>query len=499
MSFSSYTENGVGVVTVSSDLYTATALYDPAGGQPRPTAEGVIEELERAGVKITDLIRTNVERFVSRLDEPATPVGPTVIAGGIRPIYGSPEHVAWAEPHRAVVEEWRGSMDAKAYPTEAIVRVEAGHVIGHVEDAVRPRDGRDLTGASVVARGRAESLVLDENITRSEDCPAVLTANASGRLERTGQHLTIVPVFTVPGDVGSEAGRVTAESSLWIDGRVTDGATVYASDQVCVNGSIEGAGLDVRGSVYIRHNVEGRRRTTILADGDISAKCATRALFVAGQDLNIGAMLRSCQVCVGRRLQARAARLAGGTVFVTGNAHVGTLGDADGAPSHLAVGVDAPTVFKIALAQGRIQSLRLVSNQLQRVIHPLSDDARKLSTEQERRLRVTMAKMTHAERAIEQEERRCAELFDDVVTGEGHSITIARQVHPGVTVCVGERMYVFKHPLAGPVRIELRRLDGRIQLVTVTPSGAVIRALSSERIGVAELIRPFAIAGFPKL
>jgi len=307
-----------------------------------------------------------------------------------------------------------------------------------------------------------------------------------------------VPVFTVPGDVGSETGRVTAESSLWIDGRVTDGAMVYASDQVCVNGSIEGAGLDVRGSVYIRYNVEGRKRTTILADGDISARCATRALLVAGQDLNIGAVLQSCQVCVGRRLQARAARLEGGTMFVTANAHVGTLGDADGAPSHLAVGVDAPTIFKIALVQGRIQSLRQVCNQLQRVIHPLSDDARKLSTEQQRRLRVTLAKMAHAEREIEREESRCAELYGNVVTGEGHSITVARQVYPGATVCVGERMYVFKHPLTGPVRIEVRRLDGRMQLVTVTPSGAVIRALSSERIGVAELIRPFVIAGFPR-
>lgn len=478
---------------------TATAAYDPAGGRPRPTVEGMIEELELAGVKITELIRTNVERFVAGLDEHAGTAGPRVIAGGIRPIYGSPERVVWAEPHRAVVEEWRGSMDPEAYPTEAIVRVEAGQVIGHVEEAVQPRDGRDLTGALVVARGRAEPLVLNETIRRSKDRPAVLTANVSGRVTRTGQHLAIAPVFTVPGDVGRETGRVTAESSLWIEGRVTDGATVCASDQVCVNGSIEGARVDVQGSVYIRHNVEGRKYTTILANSDISAKCATRALLVAGQDLSIGALLRSCQVCVGRRLRARAARMEGGTIFVTGSAHVGTLGDADGAPSYLAVGIRASTVLEIALAQGRVQSLRQVCRRLQRIIRPLSDDARKLSGEQGRRLRVTLEKMAHAEREIEREESRCAELYGDVVTGEGHSITVAKQVYPGATVFLGERMCAFKHPLTGPVRIEQRRLDGRMQLVAVTPSGAIIKALSSDRVGVEELIRPFAIAGFPKL
>jgi len=495
MSMSAFVHHHASALRISDDGYVATATYDPEDPALRPTADGLLEELEDAGVHITQLVRDNVERFAAGVDQHD---GPIVLAEGVRPIYGKPEQILWAERLRDVAEAWRGAMDEEAYPIEALARVEAGQIIGYVEEAVHPRDGRDLTGAVAFAPGTADALTHDETIERSSERPAKLTARVAGRVVQCGQHLSIEPVFTIPSDVNELTGEVTAESCLWIAGRVADGASVRASGQVCIEGSIEGSRVDAGGAVYVRQDVEGRRRSVIRANEVVSAKCASEAMMIVRGDLHIGTSLKSCHACVGGRLFARAARLAGGALFVAEGASIGTLGDPSGTPTHLALGINAPVIYKLAITNDRIASMQGVVERLQRIIRPLGADSSKLSDEHRRRLRSTLSKMAQAEREIEAQKRRSSELLGRVWTGGARCVSAGKRIHPGVTVSIGDRLTTVKRPIAGPVRIELRRIAGSLEIVSVSNAGAVDRVLPSERVGVAEVIRPVDLAAYPK-
>ena len=479
-------------VITASDASSAQIKLRTSKSREPITQEEVLATLTDAGLDITDAVRAKAAEFVAAIKQDANQSKGFPIAKATPPASAVDGHLEWDPTHTHAIESWHEGSEANLYTTDALVIVEPDTVIGRIVDPQPARDGKDVRGNPIPLepsqRSEPLSLTFDSTVRRSEEDESTVVATVRGRVVQTGQKLGIVEVLDIEGSVDHETGDVKTPHAVFVGDRIVDGRVLTAGGSVTVGSTVEAAHITSGGDVTVRRGILGRSKGQVKAEGSITARFASEANLVAGQDLKIGKQLMNSYVCLGGQLIAPTAALIGGNLFAGGCVEVHHIGSEANVKTRLVVGVVARSVHELAEVADRIKRTKALADRVRTLLKPLCEANNRINNEQSAVVTACLSLADKAESCIRDDEARREELQARVYTETVPSIHVLGTIHGGVRIQIGNRETIFRDDYEGPVLLECRKIRNVTEIVAVDPRTKTVKVLGNERTKVEDLV-----------
>jgi hypothetical protein len=183
---------------------------------------------------------------------------------------------------------------------------------------------------------------------------ALLARAANGgiyqRFTRGGRtYLQVTAEVTVPGDVDMTIGNISSQYPVVVQGDVHATFALKSQQSITVRGSIEDARVSSRGDLVVQGGIlQGASR--VKAHGDVHARhIASRE--VKARNVHADFAIHFARILATGRVSAK--EIIGGEVLAAGGVTCDTLGDPDGRPTLVQVGVDPFEESLVTWAQSR--------------------------------------------------------------------------------------------------------------------------------------------------
>lgn len=195
------------------------------------------------------------------------PDKPMVVGRGKEPSRGADAQIEYffvsqSELHPTEGED--GRVDFRNLQT--LDSAYAGQVLAHKLPAMVGEPGISVRGEVLPGLvGKDATLAVGKNAQLSDDGLEVM-ATMAGRPQLQGSRVTVLPLMEVK-DVDFSTGNISVEGSLLIRGSVMPGFRVDATEDIHVDGGVEGAFLKAGRNIVVRRSV--RAKAEIHAGQDI--------------------------------------------------------------------------------------------------------------------------------------------------------------------------------------------------------------------------------------
>lgn len=246
-------------IEVTPDMMSAYVTYIE-----KPTAEDVLEELDREGIKghvTVQKIRIQLEGSEKRL----------LVAQGIPPGKSTDERIEWyvkLPENRSFVAE-KDNVDY--YHLDIFTYVSKGEQICKIIPAITGAPGQTVYGKKIVApppkrltyRFSADFDKIDHGVYAKKD----------GVLKMRNDHLELEPVLKIAGDVDYKTGNIDSNVNVFIGGWLRTGFSIVCKESVFIEGGVEEkTSVKTSGDLSVVLGIMGNKKTTIECDGDLKAK-----------------------------------------------------------------------------------------------------------------------------------------------------------------------------------------------------------------------------------
>ena len=315
--------------------------------------------------------------------------------------------------------------------------VSKGSVVARKRPATPGEPGITITGRPIPAKpGRDILLGAGRNTHLSYDGTQVI-ADMDGHPAVKGRTFSVEPVWEVPGDVDLSNGNIHFAGSVHITGNVTSGFAVTATENIEIDGFVEGSTIEAGGNVLIKGGVQGRETAQIKAGGSVAMLFVEHARVEAGKDIVAGEVLHTdlsakekILVNLGKGQACGGALRAGSVVAVR------VLGSELDVPTKVAVGYDPQ-------AKRRLESLKKEKSGLEEYlakteggIAALEECMREgaLTTRRGELYTRLVAIREQLQSEIENVDSELAELEADVTEAVTSEIKVQGMVFPNTTI-----------------------------------------------------------------
>ncbi len=325
-------------INIAKDSMSVSILVSPPTlGGLLPTADALEEQLRRHGA-VHGIDRSALEELCRNqlFDEYVE------VARGTPAVHGtdaSVEVVVGTGGRKGPVEDEEGNVDLKSLGIVNLVR--AGDVLAVKTPAADGVEGTNVRGGPLGAKnGKDKPFPSGPGTGVSEDGLSLL-ASVEGHLTEINGRLQVLPIFEVNGDVDYSTGNIDFPGSVVVKGVVRDGFEVRASENITVNGTVEGAFLIAEGNIVVVGGIRGVGKGKVEAKGNIAADFADQATLSAGGDILIkNALLHSDCRCGGKLVVSggKKSQIAGGKIQAGSEVVCSTLGSEMGTKTEISVG-----------------------------------------------------------------------------------------------------------------------------------------------------------------
>lgn len=244
-----------------------------------------------------------------------------------------------------------GSVDYKELNT--ISHVHAGDLLARLIPEDPGKSGRNVYGEEIRPRTvKTTRLAYGKNITLQEN-GTELISEVTGHVNLVDGKVFVSNVYEVPADVDNSIGNIEYEGSVLIHGSVKSGFSVRASQDVIVEGVVEGADVSAGAQLIIKHGVHGMFKANLHAGTNMMVK------FLENAKVSVGGYLEAEQImnsdvssgdCI--RVHGKRALINGGVLRAVNYIEADYIGSEMGTSTTLEVGVD-PTRKERYLALNR--------------------------------------------------------------------------------------------------------------------------------------------------
>ncbi|MGD0234390.1 MAG: FapA family protein [Syntrophorhabdales bacterium] len=299
--------------------------------------------------------------------------------------------------------------------------------------------GITVTGRPIPAKPGRDILVgAGRNTHLSYDGMHVI-ADIDGHPVLKGKTFSVESVWEVPGDVDFSSGNIHFAGSVHITGNVISGFAVTATENVEIDGFVEGSTIEAGGNVVIKGGVQGRGTANIKAGGSVAMLFVEHARVEAGKDIVVGEVLHA-------NLSAREKVLVnlgkgqacGGTLRAGSLLAVRVLGSELGVPTKVVVGYDPE-------AKKRLESLKKEKSGLEESLAKTEggiatlEECKREGTFTSRREEL-YARLTAAREQLQGEMERVdgelAEVEPTVTEAITPEVKVQDTVFPNTTICI---------------------------------------------------------------
>ena len=310
--------------------------------------------------------------------------------------------------------------------------------------------GCDVCGNPLPAKaGRAVEFgaLLGPGSVIDDNDPSLARAAESGiyqRFTRGGKNFVqIMKEVTVPGDVDMTIGNISSHYPVVVQGDVHATFSLKSQKEIVIKGSVEDARISARGDLTVLGGIL-QGTTRVKAHGDIHAR-HIESREVKARNVLVDFAIHFAQVRATGTVVAK--EIIGGDVLAAGSVTCDTLGDPDGRPTVVQVGVDPFSEALLTWAHQRGDHLgaemlavrercRLLAHRVQTQLSAGDDHL-----SEDHALRHALAELADLKLTVERCQRIVAAHPDQAAHASmlvsAARIVVKRLINPGVILRIG--------------------------------------------------------------
>jgi uncharacterized protein (DUF342 family) len=448
-----------------------------------PSETELLALLEKRGIELTDNVRQRIQQFIDlcsadNAGQPGKIPEEYLVAEGTAPTEPQDETICWSEtlvPTAAPDDV--GHVDW--YRRSVIRAVTPNTVVGILQPATEGVPGRDVFGQPVSPRrSRGNPLRLGPGL-RLDDNSRQIIATAAGCVFLENGKLRLEQNLEIPGDVDFESGSIDVCTDVHVGGTIRANFSVRTAGSLTVDRAIEAAEICAGGDLSVRGGICGRLDgPAIRVGGSISARFCNECNIKAGKDLRFERELINSQVQATRVL-SRTGTIIGGYVWAREALEVATLGSEAAVTTRVALGLSVEVLRRMRQLELQAREHRKLAQQIRQRVEPLMANLKRLTHQQREVATELLARADELDAEVERLLAEREKLRQQAQPSEAPYLMAHVMIYPGVLVSIDGQETRFDQPLAGPVRIERRRLEGVAEIVAVRPRTGSVTVLPS--------------------
>ncbi len=426
-------------VSISMDQLSAYLSCDPPQGGDPVTAEAVVAEARRKGIKI-DMDMAAIERSLPACSE-------VLIASGKMPVHGEDGRVEILIPTigiRSPHIDKDGLADFRELGDVPTVR--AGQPLVRHIPPTQGVPGMTLTGKTLPAK-QGKDITFGgklEGVTPDPNDPNVLVAAIDGFPVQKRNEVHVEPVYTVQ-DVDLHTGNISFDGTVHVTGDVHTGMTVKSTGDIHVDGTVEGANLEAAGDITVKGGILAlsedteKHHSRIHCGGSCTTHFAQNAHIDAGNGIFIHDYAMQCELKAGHQI-------------LVGDEH-SKRGDIIGGTTHGAMLVKAHalgsasyvhTVVVAGASRELHEKLKAATESREAAEHKLADLLKLIEFDKQHPGRLPPASLHAVEETRVATEQQIAEIREEeqelqseIDLTAGAQVIVEKKVYPGTDVRFG--------------------------------------------------------------
>lgn len=295
-----------------------------------------------------------------------------------------------------------GSVDYQSI--EWFEMVEAGQKLAYYHDASEGVCGYTVTGRVLEGKkGKEQSVLAGRGFILEEDRRTYVSA-VKGKVDLIKNRLEVSRLLVV-NEITLATGNITFDGCIYIKGNVGTGTVITATEDIMIDGFVEGAMIESGGSILLRQGVNASGSGFIKAAKDVTGSFFEAAKVYANGNIQANYCLNCDLYAEGQiTISGSKGTLAGGTINATKGLFAYNVGNRAGIPTYLKLGVNE------AILQNGIRienKMREVNKELNILGNAYTDFQRKYPPE----VRNTMEMYLKIESAIYTKEKELEKLY----------------------------------------------------------------------------------------
>lgn len=346
----------VGIEYSEDRVHAYLVFYPSSAGGNQMNINGIFDRIQKESI-VEGLDQNRVEE----LSKERKCFIPYEIAVGIEPekcVDPSVEYLFKTdiEDVRAPKVKEDGSVDY--YSMEIINPVKEGQEVARISEGKAGKNGLTVHGEEIIAKEPANvTFKIAKNVTISEDGFTAYAA-ADGQATLINGRISVVNVQVVEGDVDVKTGNIAFNGCVVIKGSVRTGFKVEAEGDVQVEGTVEGAIINAKGNILIKRGIQGMKKGSIVAGGNVVARFIENANVIAMGSISADASLYS-NVTARERiiLKDKKGLIVGGEIYAGQYVECKSVGSAMGASTVIEIGAGDKTISKIEELKKEMEGL----------------------------------------------------------------------------------------------------------------------------------------------
>lgn len=263
-------------------------------------------------------------------------------------------------------------------------------------------------------------------------------SDMDGKIVMKNSRIMISPVLEIEGDADMTVGNLEFKGDVVVYGGVKHGIYIHATGSITVHGLVEHCYLDAGRDIFLLSGVKGGEKTTIRAEGSITAEFIEYAIVSCKKELR-AAVLFNCLVNCDSKIyvtNGQRAGIIGGVISAVQGVAVLNLGNSFGTVTKITVGLDDERMKEIRTLTNKIEALTQNITKIKKGISDFDEASEKKGIsykDDPRRLQLLRVKIR--DEAIVAEDRvRLEELYALVEAGKKATVRVYNTVYAGVTI-----------------------------------------------------------------
>lgn len=337
--------------------------------------------------------------------------------------------------------------------------VRQGQKLAYYHSAEEGIDGYTVSGACVKARKGVEQRILVGKGFVLEDDKRTYTATMDGMITLEDRSMNITRHMMLE-EVTMATGNINFDGSIHILGDVGNGTLIKATDDVVIDGTVEGATIESGGSVILKKGMNSAGHGQITAGKDVVSKFFEAVKVVAKENIEVDKCLNS-QLYAGGKIQS-SRTIAGGVAHAERGFRVNHVGNHAGLPTVLKLKVDD----KIWEENRRVQTgIQDVERELQMLKNAYDDFREKFPPE----VRNNMEVFRKVENAVHTKSKQLSQLRDlkeqieqKIQLANEAKVVITGQAHEGTVLEMnGSRWYA-----ENQFNVTIKKKENQMEVLT---------------------------------
>jgi uncharacterized protein (DUF342 family) len=250
--------------------------------------------------------------------------------------------------------------------TEWFEVVKKGQKIAVYHAASEGTAGKSVRGTVLPARKGKEQRVLAGRGFAVEPDGRTYTALTDGRIEFVGGRIDISKVLVVDDSTASNC-NINFDGSVYIKGNVGNGIRIEATENIIIEGHVEGATIECGGDVFIQKGMNAAGEGYIRSAGSIVGRYFEYARIHASKDIKADYFL-GCQIYAEGQIQAAGTKgsIMGGTGCAIAGITADSIGNHAGISTYLKLGINDSIINQMRNIESSIaavgEELKILKN-----------------------------------------------------------------------------------------------------------------------------------------